>query len=271
MTGVEVETLASAPADQPTAEPTGSLARDILAVFFHPTSLFRELPRTNRVASALLLLMALYGLYGLGLYTTGVLNYEIDVQTQTQISGLRQHPPAKDDAAKFTSSLETIEKGSVFQKELTRVLLLAGGPIQLCLSVSVLSALLFLVVALRGGKPNFQVLLGVTTFASYVAVPRLLMQLAQTAQLHVSRVETSAAAFCSRAEVGLANYLLLRRLDPFEAWYYVLVGLGVYHAGQLKRWSAIVTACVLAALAAVLHVIGDLPQFADFGSVSFGN
>jgi hypothetical protein len=271
MTGEEVDTLASAPADRPASEPKGNLARDVLAVFFRPTSLFRELPRTNRAASALILLMALYALYGLGLYTTGVVNYEIDVQTQTQMSALRQHPPAKDDAAKFTSAMETIEKGAVFQKELSRVLLLAGGPLLLLLSVSVLSAVLFLVVALRGGKPNFQVLLGVTTFAGYVAVPRLLMQLALTAQLHVSRVETSAAAFCSRADVGLANYLLLRRLDPFEVWYYVLVGLGVYHTGQLKRWSAIVTACLLAALAAVLHGIGDVPQFADIGSVSMGN
>jgi hypothetical protein len=214
--------------------------------------------------------MALYALYGLGLYATGVLNYEIDVQTQTQISGLRQHPPAKDDAAKFTSALEMIEKGSVFQKELGRVLLLAGGPLQLCLSVCVLSGLLFLVVALRGGKPNFQVLLGVTTFAAYVEVPRLIMRLVLTAQLHVSRVETSAAAFFSNADAGLASYLLLRRLDPFEVWYYVLVGLGLYHTGQLKRRWAIVAACVLALFAAVLHGVGDLPQFAEVGAITFG-
>jgi hypothetical protein len=271
MTGEEVDTLASAPALGTSSEHKGSLARDVLAVFFRPRSLFQELPRTNRVASALILLMALYALYGLGMYATGVLNYEIDVQTQTQLSGLRQHPPAKDDAAKFTSALETIEKGSVFQKELSRVALLAGGPIQLCLSVSVLSAVVFLVVALRGGKPNFQVLLGVTTFAAYVEVPRLIMQLVLTAQLHVSRVETSAAAFFSRADIGLGNYLLVRRLDPFEVWYYVLVGLGLYHTGQLKRRWAIVTACLLALFAAVLRCMGDLPQFAEFGTISFGN
>ena len=97
------------------------------------------------------------------------------------------------------------------------------------------------------------------------------MQLVLTAQLHVSRVETSAAAFFSRADVGLGNYLLLRRLDPFEVWYYVLVGLGLYHTGQLKgRW-AIVTACLLALFAAVLRCMGDLPQFAELGAISLGN
>ncbi len=272
MTGEEVDTLASAPADRPSSEPKGSLARDVLAVFFRPTSLFRELPRTNRVASALILLMALYALYGLGLYTTGVLNYEIDVQTQTQISGLQATPAGERRRGEVHFRPGDDRKGIGLPKG-AKPCAASGRRADsvLLLSVSVLSAFLFLVVALRGGKPNFQVLLGVTTFASYVAVPRLLMQLALTAQLHVSRVETSAAAFCSRAEVGLANYLLLRRLDPFEVWYYVLVGLGVYHTGQLKRWSAIVTACLLAALAAVLHCIGDLPQFADIGSVSFGN
>jgi hypothetical protein len=271
MTGEEVRTLASGPGEPVAAVPTGSLAQDILSVFFRPTRLFCELPRTNRAASALVVLMGIYALYGFGLYTTGVLNYEIDVQTQTQVSGLRQHPPAKDDAAKFTSALETIEKGSAFQKELSRVSLLVGGPIQLCLSVSVLSGLLFLVVALRGGKPNFQVLLGVTTFAGYVDVPRLLIQLLLSAQLHVSRVETSAAAFFGRADVGLGNYLLLRRLDPFEIWYYILVGMGLYCSGQLKRRSAIVTACVLALLAAIVHGVVDLPQFAEISAVSFGN
>jgi hypothetical protein len=233
--------------------------------------LFRELPRANRVASALLLLMALHALYGVGLISTGVLDYEIDAHSQKEISQVRQHPPGKEDAAKFTTALDAVGKGAIFQKQLMRVLLVAGGPIWLCLSVCVLSGCLFLVVALRGGKPNYQVLLSVTTFAAYVEVPRLLMRLLLIAQLHVSRVETSAAAFVSRPEVGLAPYLLLRRLDPFEVWYYLLVGLGVYHVGQLKPRSAAVVACVLAFLAAILNMVGDLQNLAEMTFVSFGN
>jgi hypothetical protein len=271
MTGEEVVTLASVPTDSPAPEPKGNLARDILAVFFRPAALFRELPRTNRVASALILLMVFQALYGLGLYATGVLNYEIDVETQKKISGLRQHPPAKEDAAKFASELETIEKGAIFQKEVSRVWLLAGEPIVLSVGLCVLSGMLFLVVALRGGKPNFSVLLGVTAFASYVELPRLLMRLLLIAQLHVSRVETSAAAFFSSADVGLGNYLLLRRLDPFEAWFYFLVGLGVYQSGQVKRRAAIVTACVFALMAAIAHCILDVSTFAEIGPISFGN
>jgi hypothetical protein len=163
-----------------------------------------------------------------------------------------------------------VEKGAIFQKQLTRVLLLAGGPLSLCLSVCVLSGSLFLVVALRGGKPNYQVLLGVTTFAAYVEVPRLLMRLLLIGQLHVSRVETSAAAFVSRPEVGLFPYLVLRRVDPFEVWYYLLIGLGVYHAGQLRARSAAVVVGVLAFLAAILHMIGDLQNLAEMTFVSMG-
>src|SRR5882724_2044313 len=112
MTGEEVPTVASAPVDPPVAARTGSLARDILAVFFHPTSLFRELARTNRVAGALLLLMALHSLYGLGLISTGVVNYEIDDNAQKEISGVRQHPPGKDEAEKFAATLDNVEKGA---------------------------------------------------------------------------------------------------------------------------------------------------------------
>jgi hypothetical protein len=270
MTGEEI----SAPvADSPESPPSarrGNLARDILSLYLRPTCLFRELPRTNRVAGALLLLMAVHALYGLGLISTGVVDYEIDVTTQKEISGVRQHPPGKEDAEKFTTALDTVEKGAIFQKQLTRVLLLAGGPLSLCLSVCVLSGCLFLVVALRGGKPNYQVLLGVTTFSAYVEVPRLLMRLLLIGQLHVSRVETSAAAFVSRPEVGLFPYLLLRRLDPFEVWYYLLIGLGVYHAGQLRARSAAVAVGVLAFLAAILHMIGDLQNLAEMTFVSMG-
>jgi hypothetical protein len=271
MTAEEVGPVASAPFEPSVTARSGSLAQDIFAVFVLPMSLFRELPRTNRVAGALLLLMGVHTLYGLGLISTGVLNYEIDANTQKEISGLRQHPPAKEEAEKFVTALEAIEKGAIFKKELSRVLLLAGGPLQLCLGVSVLSGLLFLVVALRGGKPNFQVLLGVTVFAAYVEVPRLFLRLLLVAQLQVSRVETSAAAFVSRPEIGLPSYLFLRRLDPFELWYYLLIGLGVYQTGQLKRRAAIVTACVLALLAAGLHCVGDLQELAEMTFVSVGN
>jgi hypothetical protein len=271
MTAEGVNTLSSASDDAPSRERPGNLARDIFALFVRPSNLFRELPRTNRVAGALLLLMGLHALYGFGLISTGVLDYEIDVNTQTEISRIRQHPPAKESAEKFTTALDAVEKGAIFKKQFTRVVVLAGGPLQACLDASVLAACLFLVVALRGGKPNYQVLLGVTTFAAFVEVPRLLMRLLLTAQLHVSRVETSAAAFVSRPNVGLGPYLLLRRLDPFEVWYYLLVGFGVVYAGQLKPRAAAVAVCVLALLATPLHMSRDLQELAEMTSVSFGN
>jgi hypothetical protein len=271
MTAEEVSTISSVPLDAPAAARPGNLALDILALFLRPSRLFRELPRTNRVAGALLLLMALHALYGLGLISTGVLDYEIDVNTQTEISRIRQHPPGKENAEKFTAALDAVEKGAVFKKQFTRVQVLAGGPLQVCLDACVLAACLFLIVALRGGKPNYQVLLGVSTFAAYVEVPRLLMRLLVTAQLQVSRVETSAAAFVSCPEVGLGPYLLLRQLDPFEVWYYLLVGFGVVYAGQLKPRSAAVAVCVLAFLAIPLHVVRDLQDLAEMTFVSMGN
>jgi hypothetical protein len=267
----EVHELASAPVEAQPNQRTGSLASDILSLFLRPARLFRELPRTNRVSGALLLLMALRSLYGLGLISTGVPDYEIDCDAQKEISGIRQHPPPKDDAEKFTTAMEFVEKQAIFKRKLARVMEVAGEPIQLCLKLCVLSGILYLVVALRGGKANYQVLLGVATFAAYVEVPRLLLRLFLIAQHHVSRVETSAAAVCSNPDLGLWPYLLLRRLDPFEVWYYVLIGLGAYTSGQLKPRAAIITACVLGLLAALLNMGSDLPQLADITGVKFGN
>jgi hypothetical protein len=269
MTGEEVETL---PADPEQPARGGSLARDLVNVFWRPGALFAELPRTNRVAGALILLLILHALYGWAVISTGVPDHEIDRRTQEEISRLRQHPPSKEEAEKFNTALEAIEKGAVFQKQLKRVQMVAGQPIGLLIGLSLTSGLIFLVTALRGGKPNFPVLLGVTTFAAYVEVPRLLISLLLIAQLQVMRVETSAAAFVSgQADVGLGAFLLLRRLDPFELWYYLLLGLGVYQTGQLRRRAAIVTICVLALLGAFAGSLRDVQELAEITAVSIGS
>ena len=90
----------------------------------------------------------------------------------------------------------------------------------------------------------------------------LLLRLFLISQLQVGRVETSAAAFVSAPHVSLGLYLLLRRLDPFDVWYWALVGLGVWKTGQLSPRAALLTVVVLALLVAVLQAGLDIPELA---------
>src|SRR5262249_17009180 len=125
------------------------------------------------------------------------------------------------------------------------------------------ASLFFVIVALGGGaKPDFRLLAAVAVFAAYVEVPRLLVRLVLISQLQALRVETSAAAFFD-LHAGLVPYLLLRRLDPCDFWYWGLVFLGVWKTGQISCRTAFLAVVVLALLAGALTAAaGDLPDLA---------
>jgi hypothetical protein len=258
------KTAAELDASAPVArERPGGLLRDLASLYLRPGTLFAELPRWNRSAAALLLLMALQALYALGVVSTGVLDYEIDADTQKAMSRYADQPHSDESAEDVNRMLDALAKGGTFTKLLTRVLLVAGGPVQVAATAGLLASVLFVVVALRGtAKPDFHLLAAVAVFAAYALVPRLLVRLFLMSQLQVSRVETSAAAFVLPPQVGLGLYLLLRRLDPFDAWYWALVGLGLWKTGQLSARAALVTVVVLAVLVALLQAGLDLPDLA---------
>jgi hypothetical protein len=255
------------PPPSPPPEQAGGLARDLVRLYLRPGSLFADLPRWNRSAAALVLLMALYALYGLAVLSTGVSDYENDLAAQEQIGRLPDQPRTDENAEELDRQRDALEKGAVFGKMLARVALVTGGPVRVAVAAGLLAGVLFVVVALGGtSKPDYAVLAGVVIFASYVAVPCLVLRLLLIARLHVSRVETSLAVFAPAHgplwHLGLR--LLLRRLDPFEIWFWALVGLGLYKSGQLSRRGAIVAVIVLAVLAALVQCALDLPELAVY-------
>jgi hypothetical protein len=253
-------------------ERPGSLARDILWVFTRPADLFNELPVCNRAAPALLVLLLVQLAFAGLIISTGVKDYEIETHTQKEITKVRQYFKGEEGAEeKLTSSIDSLEKNAVFTKLMTRVGLLLGGPLRQCVNIGLLAGILFIVVALRGGKPNYQLLLGIAVFAAYVEVPRMLMQVVLISQLQTSRVETSLAAFFMRPNVSFPLYLFLRRFDPFFIWYYVLVGLGLTRTGQLNRRTTIVVVLFLAFLAAVAASASDVMELAEFGAPAGDN
>jgi hypothetical protein len=139
-----------------------------------------------------------------------------------------------------------------------------GTPLRLFVGVLVVTSLLFVAVAFhQAAKPDWALLAGIVTFATFVELPRLLVRLLLIATLHVSRVETSAAAFVSAPEVGLGWYLLLRRLDPFDLWYWTLIGYGTWKTGQLNRRWAVLFVLGLALFAAINTCVAEVPDLAE--------
>jgi hypothetical protein len=247
---------------------TAGLAGDVLCLYFHPGTLFRRLPVVNRATQVLLALAAFQVLYAVAVLSTGVHDYELDRQTQHAVArGRLKLQGAGEEEKQLAGSLDALEKEAGFYKVLNRIGLVAGGPLRLWAAAGLLSGALFLVVALRGRQPDYRLLLGVSAFAACVEVPRLLLELLLVSQLHVSRVELSAAAFVSSPDVGLAEYVLLLRLDPFAVWFWALIGVGLYATGQLSRRAAVVTAVALALVAAAGQAAVDVLSLADLSSV----
>jgi hypothetical protein len=262
--------IANGPASSAPAElRPGNLFRDIARLYVHPAALFAALPRCNRSVAALLLLMAIHLLYAVALVSTGVPDYETDLATQKEISRTEAQLRGDENSEERTRTLDALDKGAVFTKLLTRVLLIAGGPVQLLAGVGVLAGILFVAGALWSGtKPDFQLLSAVAVFAAYAEVPKLLLRLLLISQLQVARVETSAAAFVAAPQVSLGLYLFLRRLDPFDLWYWALVALGLWKTGQFRSRLAVTLVAVLALLAGLAQSLGDVGELATMPAIT---
>lgn len=246
----------------------GDVWQDILALFVHPADVFAELPRTNRSGQALLILILLHLAYAVALISTGLPDFEVDADAQQQLSRYAAKQEGEEKKQEVDKALDSFDKGAKFGRVLERVRLFLGGPLRVLLGVGLIAGLLFALVAVQGGKPSFAILAGIVIFASYVEVPRLAVRLYLMSQLQASRVETSAAAFLTKPDsAGLPNYLLLRRLDPFEVWFWALIAVGAFRSGQMNVKNAIRAAVVLGLIVAFFQALLDLPELADLSKL----
>jgi hypothetical protein len=258
------DAVAPEPPRGPAPQP-GGLAKDVLRLYTRPGALFADLPQNNRSARALLVLLALYVLYAALVLSTRVPDYEIQARAQKDINRSAEQLKGEDNSEDLTRAVEGLEKQAVFNRVFSRILLLLGGPTRLLCGVGLLSSVLFLAVSFWGSaKPDFAQLAGVVIFASFAAVPGLLVRLLLISQVQTMRVETSAAVLLPDPHVGLGAYLLLRRLDPFEVWYWSLVGLGLWKTGQMSGRRAVVVAVVLALLAGLCQACLDAGDLAEY-------
>ncbi len=236
-----------------------------MRLFTSPGTLFAHLPFVNRAGGALLVLIVAQLVAAALVLSTRVPDYEIGARAEKESTRAAEQLKGDDNSEELARALELLDKKAVFDKLFARVLLFVGGPVRLLLSVGVVASLLFLAVALGGtGKADFRVLWGIVVFASCVELPRLLVRVILVAGVHATRVETSLAAFLPGQRAGLAAFLLLRRLDPFEAWYWALVGLGLWKSGQMSGRRALVVALALALLAALVQGCLDVGDFAEY-------
>jgi hypothetical protein len=244
---------------------SGGLLADLLRLFVRPGAVFGRLPESNRAGGALLVLVVAQLLCAGFLIFTGVPDYEIAVQSQQEIARIDEQLKGDENSEERTRTIDALEKAAVFNKLSVRVRLLLGWPLRLLLGVAVVASSLFLATTFWGaGKADFRLLWGVTVFASCVELPRLLLVAVLVARLQVQRVETSLAVFLANPRAQPLAFLLMRRLDPFELWFWALVGLGLWKTGQMSRGRAVVVTVALALLATLTQLCLDLGAVGEY-------
>jgi hypothetical protein len=256
-----------APVQAKPPEPGANVLHDVFLVYYAPVRVFANLPRINRSAKAAVLLIALQALGGWLLWSTGVYAYESDVATEHAVVDFIKKHEGDDDVNAAADGADAIEKAGAFQKSVACLAVVAGGPIATLASIGLLGGVLFASVALGGGKPKYALLAGIPIFAFFVEVPRLALKLYLVAQTHASRVETSLAALASKlggkGGVDLGTYLLLRRFDPFDLWFWLLFALGAHYAARMSVRKSVILTASLAFMGAIGAALADVGTYAN--------
>jgi hypothetical protein len=245
------------------------LLLDLVRLFLQPGALFTHLVEGNRYPSALLLLVLLQLLFASAVLSTGVVDYELDLRAQERFGRLASSLQQDDSSAADNQAVEALAKEAAFTRLLVRLGWLLGGPLRLLVGVAITVGFLFVAVSLAGRKADLPLLAGVTTFASFVEVPRMLAVVLVVWQRQTTHVDLSAAAWFD-GSVGLPAYLLLRCLDPFSWWYWGLLGLGLWKTGQLGGCPAYRTALLVAVFTAGAGAAIDLLTRTDLSRLVLG-
>jgi hypothetical protein len=251
--------------------PSSNLLQDLWLLVFNPYRLFFNLPRVNRGGPALLLLVLTLAAIG---WVTGEIGvHERLIRDAAAQDATRQLINAKseENQAIALENAELTEKSADFTVLMSKTSMIVGPPLRVLMTVGFIGGVLFGVVALGGGKPKMALLSAIVTFSSFVEIPRQILRAYLIAETHQTRVETSLAALPSHlatSNVSLPMYLLLRQLDPFNGWFWVLFVMGIRYSARFSLRPTILLTLFLMLVTCSLRVAEDVLELAWF-QISF--
>jgi hypothetical protein len=182
-------------------------------------------------------------LIGYAKVQTGLIDRDVEQATQQQLLELEKTQGHLIDKTQLKDQMESIRKSSEFSKVVTRLWVVVVSPVQLLTSFMLISAVLYAMVALTGRKPEFHTLMSVCVYAGFVIVAAKALELAMMVYYGSTRVDTTLAAM---APPGKASFW--QGIDPFNLWFWALVGVGLIVTNQLSRKMAVFAVVLLAAV-----------------------
>lgn len=227
------------------SKPTSLGVRHALLMFTAPRSVFNRVADTGAYGSALLTLLLLIVLIGYAEVQTGLIDREVDVQTERKLEELEETQGQLVDRIEFRDRMDSIRKEGTFRKMMTRLGVIVALPTYSLASFLLIASVLYAIVALTGRKPEYQTLMSICVFAGFVEVTGYALRFAMVMYYRTTTVGTSLG---SLARAGGPKFLAA--IDPFHLWFWVLVAMGLMVTHQLSRRMAMAS-CAMMALGAV--------------------
>jgi hypothetical protein len=217
---------------------------DAPKIFVAPGAVFRRIAHDAGYGWALAALLLLATLIGWVTAQTGLIDREVDRQTQRALADLEREQIDLLSRVELSERLERIRKAAEFAKLIERGKAVLVTPAALAASVMLIAAMLFAVVALVGNKPDYPTLLAVCVYSAVVDVLASGLRLVMMLCYRTIEVDTSLGLLVPVSEGANTLHNLLSAVDPFRVWFWILVAVGLVTTGQLSRRAATVS-CLL--------------------------
>lgn len=250
--------------------PLPGIVQQIAWVYVAPGKLFANLTEQPQLWPVLGILVLASSLLTWARIATGVGAYEVDLWTEHQIARTAEREHGTMPQGQLDDQLRSLDRGRDFWKFLAALEDWGKGPLRLVLATIILSTLLYALVSLVGERANTAVIYAIVLFAMYVEIPRMALEVVLIQITGTTRVDLSAAAFIHNTSVDVLIYALLRQLDPFQIWFWILVGLGLDKTRQAQGKTAALVVIPLALVVALWNVGWDLPRLIDMFSFLYG-
>lgn len=223
--------------------------RHVPWVIMAPGRLFGRVEDVGAYGWTLFVLLTLVTLVGVLEIQTGLIDRQVDQQTEEQLAQVEKTQGGLVDRVQLREAMDVVRKNGEFMKLLRRLGAVVLKPLYMLSAFLLISSLLYAAVALTGRKPEYHTLLTICVYSGWVVLLGYVLRLAMMLAYRTPHVDTSLAMV---AGPGEAPYLAA--VDPFRIWFWVLVATGLIVTQQLRRRVAIVCCVLMALLASVGHV-----------------
>ena len=227
-------------------------------MFVAPGVVFRRIAESGRYGWMLGTLLLLTTLIGWATVQTGLIDREVNRQTRKALADIEREQIDLLSRTELSERMENIRKSAEFNKLIVRGGAIVAAPIVLAASLMLIAALLFAVVALAGNKADYPTLMAICAYSAAVDVMAGGLRLTMMLYYRTIEVDTSLGLLVAYAEETRTLRTILSGIDPFRAWFWILVALGLVVTGQLSRRAAMITCTLFWLIAAGVRMIPAL-------------